>query len=203
MAHAVVCDSIDAAAPVMGVVRGAPARLSLGSRRASAISHYPVPALDVPVLELLRGTVAYRIGPDRIHAAEFADAPWPVAWVAYWYRRHTWCSPTSACPCWEAYVKGDRDHLAGDGVAVVAYMDGLVGVHDLTHGERYRSFNWSDIAQRMPRLTWEECAMLREAALRQELEFVGPAGTIRMPDRASVAVWRAVDIARATESRHP
>jgi hypothetical protein len=149
-------------------------------------------ALVIPILEFLPRAMTYRVGPDRLCDEEFADAPWPVRWVAYWYRDHTWCPAISDCRCWEEVRRGRRGEFAGDGVAVVAYADDRFGLYALVHGNHARAMNWPDIAARLPRLTWEELADYRVGPL----EFDAADGSVWSAPPDAAAVWAAVDAAR-------
>lgn len=82
---------------------------------------------------------AIRVGPDRLPLTVFDRSPWPIQWVAYWYRNHLWCRDPR-CRCSDS-------PRAGDGLCAIGYADGYIGYYDLQHTWRADLLNWEGLAE--------------------------------------------------------
>jgi len=151
--------------------------------------------LSVVAEEVLDRAATFRVGPDRLPADAFNQAAPTVAWAAYWYRDHAHCAP-HACEC-EASIGRPRYPRAfgGEGVILVAYADGRVGVYTLDHGRGEPPLDWGRIAAAhaagCARLTPADLVALRAAAGGHAPRFPLMGGGERVPAAGAGAVWRA------------
>lgn len=155
------------------------------STETGEIGHY----LAAPVLEMFERyrdgaphsfVRAIRCGPDRLHPATFDDCPWPLEWVLYWYRVHTWCAD-GGCRC-----KHSPRH--GDGLCIAAFSNGRYGYYLLSPAyDGKNAIRWADVAANGECLTSEELDGLEGQC---PLAEVGPEGG---PCQDAVqSVWRAL-----------
>lgn len=146
-------------------------------------------SLTAPLQEFWGGVATYRAGPDRVPGVNFQGLPWPACWVAYWYRDHSCCAP-AACWCWAYARDGRLGEVAGEGVAIIVFDDGLVGLYPLRHRRGEQPLE-SEMLRQVRRYPHEEVAMLRG-----DLPVFGlvSASSFDIPEEART-VWRAWDIA--------
>lgn len=153
-------------------------------------------ALLVPVLEKLilrnekRGgtrlnCLAVRNGPDEVHSSAFEDSPWPIEWVAYWYKSHLSCLVT-LCDC-------QARPRIGEGLCILRFTDGLYGYCELPS-------SWKDARSS---ITWAQAqanGMLRlerGQLLRFRYQTPPPPRSIEPCDDALFGVWKAFDAAES------
>jgi hypothetical protein len=150
--------------------------------------------LETPVLEMFERyrdgapdvfVRAIRCGPDRLHPSTFDDCPWPLNWVLYWYRVHTWCAD-AVCRC-------KSNPRYGDGVCVAAFKNGMYGYYSLVpYYDGTNAIRWGGAANERC-LTGEELSRLEEQCLL--------AGGDSVPcDDAVEAVWRTLRSFNSGES---
>jgi hypothetical protein len=123
---------------------------------------------------------AVRCGPDRLHPATFDDCPWPLEWVLYWYRVHTWCAD-AACRC-------KRSPRHGDGLCIAAFSDGRYGYYFLSPSyDGKNAIRWADLAANGECLTSEDLDALEGQCPRAAV------GSDAAPSQDAVqAVWRTL-----------
>lgn len=145
------------------------------------------------ISEVLPGARTYRVGPDRLPADTFVAAS-PIASVAYWYRNHAYCT-VRRCRCWgfTDTGPGDVDFRGGDGIALVAYLDGSLGVYALWHAPDAPVLSWEQIARADRRFTVDEVARMREAFGGSAPRFAVDDTLTLSPERGADAIWMAYD----------
>lgn len=154
--------------------------------RASAAVRVSVPRLSSPLPERFPRALGMRAGPDSLPSETFARSPRDIFWVAYWYRSHARCA-AGECRCTEVRFAGRRYWLAGEGIAIVVYVDGTAGVYTLAHGPGSPALPWNDLSTH-PVLTRADVEQLR----KRGVAFEPREGWPDLPNE-HVDVWAAWD----------
>ena len=146
-------------------------------------------SLTAPIEEFWGGVATYRVGPDRVSGVNFQALPWPACWVAYWYRDHSCCAP-AACWCWAYAREGRLGEIAGDGVAIIVFEDGLIGLYPLRHRRGELPLD-ADVLRQVRRYSRGEVTTLRGRVPESDVD---DAATVEISSEAH-SVWRAWDFA--------
>ncbi len=153
--------------------------------------------LAIPALEMFeqfrdgrpRAVVrAARCGPDRLHPSTFDDCPFPLEWVLYWYRAHTWCAD-GMCRC-------RRIPRFGDGLCIAAFSDGRYGYYSLTPTyDGKNAIRWAEV------LSGGDCLTREDLARLEGISPIPEGGPDEAPCQDAVlAVWRTIRAGSAGSS---